>query len=88
MVNSKYVSMLEDTNADTMAAPVVNEMTICIVLTLMVMANLYAEVVDMKGAFLHGKLEEGTKLYMEVPEGFKMIYPIGWLLLLCRPFMI
>ena len=37
----------------------------------MVMANWYAEVVDMRGVFLHGKFEEGTKLYMEVLEGFE-----------------
>ena len=56
---------------DTTGAPVVNEMTICIVFTLMVMADWNAEVVDIQGAFLHGEFEEGTKLDMEVPEGFE-----------------
>ena len=71
-------------DADTTAALVVNEMTICIVFTLMVMAVWYAEVVDVQGAFLHGEFEEGTELYMEVPEGFEKFYPIGYLLLLLQ----
>ena len=53
---------------------------------LMVMADWYAEVVDMRGVFLHGKFKEGTKMYMEVPEGFEKFYPIGCLLLLLQTF--
>ena len=71
-------------DADMTAAPVVNKMTICIVFTLIVMADWYAEVVNVRGAFLRGKFEEGTKLYMEVPEGFEKFYPIGCLLLLLQ----
>ena len=41
------------------------------------MAGWYAEVVDVRGAFLHGKFKEGTRLYMEVPEGFENFYPVG-----------
>ena len=51
---------------------------------LMVMAGWYAEVVDVCGAFLHGKFDEGTWLYMEVPKGFEKFYPVGCLLLLLQ----
>ena len=71
-------------DADSTAALVVNEITIRMVFVLMVMAGWYAEVVDVRGAFLHGKFEEGTRLYMEVPEGFESFYPVGCLLLLLQ----
>ena len=47
-------------DADSMVAPVVNEITIRMVFVLMVMAGWYAEVVDVRGAFLHGEFKEGT----------------------------
>lgn len=47
-----------------------------------IIAGWYAEVVYIQGAFLHGELDEGMKLYMEVPECFEKFYPIGCLLLL------
>ena len=50
----------------------------------MVMADWYVEVVNVKGAFLHGEFKEGTKVYMEVLEGFEKFYPIGCLLLLLQ----
>ena len=74
----------EHYNADSTAAPVVNEITIRLVFTLMVMAGWYAEVVDVRGAFLHGEFDEGTRLFMEVPEGFEKFYPVGCLLLLLQ----
>ena len=85
-VNARGYEQIEGIHydADTTAAPVVNEMTICIVFTLMVMADWYVEVVKVRGAFLHGEFKEGTKLYMEVPEGFEKFYPIGCLLLLLQ----
>ena len=62
----------------------VNEITIRMVFVLMVIAGWYAEVVDVRSAFLHGKFDEGTRLYMEVPEGFKNFYRVGCLLLLLQ----
>ena len=50
-------------------------------ITISVMAGWYAEVVDVRGAFLHGEFGEGTRLYMEVPEGFENFYLVGCLLL-------
>ena len=74
----------EHYDKDTTAAPVVNEATIRIVFILMIMAGWYAELLDVRGAFLHGEFEKGTKLYMEVPDGFKTFYPIDCLLLLLQ----
>jgi hypothetical protein len=64
------------------AAPVVNEATIHIVLILAIMADWHAEVVDVKGAFLHGEFEKGRRIYMEVPQGFEEYYPPNTVLLL------
>ena len=85
-VNARGYEQIEGIHydADMTAAPVVNKMTIHIVFTLMVMADWYAEVVTMRGAFLHGEFKERMKLYMEVPEGFEKFYPIGCLLQLLQ----
>ena len=55
-------------------APVVNEITVNIVMVLSLMAGWAIKVLDVKGAFLHGKFEKGRTLYMEVPQGFKKYY--------------
>jgi hypothetical protein len=44
--------------------PVTNNVMIRIVLTLMMMAPWTGEILDVKGAFLHGDFEEGNNLYM------------------------
>ena len=69
-------SMEKHYDKDTMAAPVMNKAKIRIVFILMIMAGWYAELLDVRGAFLHGEFEKGMKLYMEVPDGFKSFYPI------------
>ena len=39
---------------------------------LALMAGWARKIVDIKGAFLHGKFEEGAEpVYLKVPEGFK-----------------
>ena len=70
--------------ADELAAPVVNDMTIRIVLILMVMARYCGELMDVRGAFLLGEFGKEEKLYMEVPQGFEKFYPIGVVLLLLK----
>ena len=55
-------------------APVVNEITVNIAMVLSLMAGWAIKVLDVKGAFLHGKFEKGRTLYMEVPQGFKSYY--------------
>ena len=59
---------------DTKSAPVTNDITIRIVLTLLVMAGWCAHVVDVQGAFLNGRFADGEVLYMAVPEGFEQHY--------------
>jgi hypothetical protein len=48
------------------------------------MAGWYAELIDVKGAFLHGVFEKGRKVYMEVPQGFEQFYPTNCVLLLLK----
>ena len=74
----------EHYDKDTTAAPVVNEAMIRIIFILMIMSRWYAKILDVHGAFLHGKFEEGTKLFMEVPNGFKTFFPGDVLLLLLQ----
>jgi len=74
----------EHYKSDETAAPVVNDMTIRIVLILMIMARFCGELVDVQGAFLLGEFGTEEKLYMEVPEGFKKFYPAYVVLLLLK----
>jgi len=74
----------EHYNETGVSSPVVNEASIFILLTLMVMARMYGELNDVKGAFLNGHFTHGEKLYMRIPEGFEAFYPIGVILLLSK----
>ena len=69
---------------DTKASPVVSDTTIRIVLILAIMAKWHLEVLDVKGAFLHGEFEEGEEIYMEVPQGFEKYYPENSVILLLK----
>jgi hypothetical protein len=40
------------------------------------------EVLDIKGAFLHGEFEDGERIYMEIPKGFECFYASNLVLLL------
>jgi len=66
------------------SSPVVNEASIFIILILIILGRMYAELNDVKGAFLNGKFSQGEKLYMHVPKGFEKFYPAGILLLLLK----
>ena len=69
---------------DSIASPVVNDMTIRIVLTIMLLASWFAYMIDHVGAFLHGSFEPGEQLYIKVPKGMEKHYPEGTVLLLLR----
>jgi hypothetical protein len=56
------------------SSPVVNEITVRMVLTLICMARWCAMLLDVEGAFLCGNFENGEKIYMEVPQGFEGLY--------------
>ena len=54
-------------------------------MVLALMASWYGQLVDVKGAFLNGHLDdEKEKMYMHVPEGFKRYYPANVYLLLMK----
>jgi hypothetical protein len=40
----------------------------------MMMAAWVGEILDVKGAFLHGGFDKGKNVYMKVPEGFEKYY--------------
>jgi histone deacetylase 1/2 len=69
----------------SISSPVTNDVTIRIVLVIMLMAGWCGELLDIKGAFLHGDFEDGKNVYMEVPEGFDKYYdPMYYVLLLLQ----
>jgi hypothetical protein len=53
-------------DSHNISAPVTNDVTIRIVLTLMIMAAWIGEILDVKGAFLHSDFDEGKNVYMKV----------------------
>jgi hypothetical protein len=67
------------------SSPVVNEITVRMVITLICMARWCAMLLDVKGAFICGNFEnDGEKIYMEVPHGFESFYPKNYVLLLLK----
>ena len=56
------------------AAPVTNDVTIRMMLTIALMAGWIGWIVDIKGAFLHGEFENGKQIYTEIPEGFEKFW--------------
>jgi hypothetical protein len=69
-------------NGTSISAPVTNAMTIRIALTIMLMQGGIAHVVDVKGAFFYGEFEDGEKIYIKIPLGFRQFYPSDTVLLL------
>ncbi len=64
----------EHYNGTSIRSPVTNAMTIKMTLTLMLMQGSIAHVVDVKGAFLYGKFEDGKKVHIKIPLGFEEFY--------------
>ena len=62
----------------------VDDLTIHVILVLTVMAGWIPQLVDVKGAFLHGESEEKHKMYKKVPQGFEKWYGRGVFLLLLK----
>eukprot|EP00957_Ditylum_brightwellii_P127878 9752006-Ditylum_brightwellii.AAC.1 len=48
------------------------------------MAGWIGRILDVKGAFLNRRFQNGEVLYMGVPQGFERFYPEDVLLLLLR----
>jgi hypothetical protein len=86
-INARGYEQIDGEHYDSHAisSPVTNDVTIRIVLVLMLMAGWVGELLDVKGAFLHGDFEDGRNVYMEVPEGFQQWYnPMLYVLLLLQ----
>ena len=74
----------EHYNEADISAPVVNEITIRIILILMILGSWTGTLVDVIGAFLNGRFGSEERVYMEVPEGFEKYYGSGVVLFLLR----
>jgi hypothetical protein len=61
---------------------VVNYFTIRIIFTLIVMANFWTEIVDVRGAFLTAEFEPNHRMFVSVPKGFEKNFPESVVLLL------
>ena len=51
---------------------------------MMLMATWMGHLSDVHGAFLHCQFNDGEKIYVEVPQGFKKFYPGNVVLLLLK----
>ena len=86
-LNARGFQQIDGVHYDgqSISSPVANDATIRIILILMVMAGWVGELLDVKGAFLHGNFENDDEIYMEVPEGFEHHYdPRYYVLLLLQ----
>jgi uncharacterized membrane protein YheB (UPF0754 family) len=72
----------EHYGSDDKSAPVLSEISIRVILTLIVMAAWWAELMDVLGVFLHGGFDPKHMMYMFVPQGFEAWYPSNVVLLL------
>jgi hypothetical protein len=86
-LNARGYKQVDGVHYDShnISAPVTNNVTVCIVLTLMIMADWTGKTLDVKGTFLHGDFDEGKNVYMGIPEGFEKYYdPMYYVLLLLQ----
>jgi hypothetical protein len=74
----------EHYDSDSVSSPVANIITIHIVLALIAIVGYYASLVDVRGAFLLGDWESEREIYMEVPQGWKNLYPPNHVLKLLK----
>jgi hypothetical protein len=75
-------------SAQDIAAPVTNPFTVRTLLTLLCMHPRWiSKIVDVEGAFLQGKFENGEIIYSEVPDGMEEYYGAknDWVLLMNVP---
>ena len=64
------------------SSPVVHDIMVRIVLTILLMSGWVAHIVDVNGAFLLGEFRENEHIYMKVPKGFERFYSSDVLLYL------
>jgi hypothetical protein len=58
--------------SDATAAPVANETNIKIILIMLTLAEWEGHVIDVKGAFLKGRFNNGEEMYLQIPHGFEI----------------
>jgi uncharacterized membrane protein YadS len=63
---------------------VVCDVTIRVMLILPIMANWLAWIVDVEGAFLQGRFQNGEQIFMKIPDGFQKFFPLYVMLKLLR----
>ena len=66
----KGFSQVEGLDFNQVFSPVVCFETVCLILTLAALENWYITGLDIRSAYLYGKLDE--EIYMEQPEGFSV----------------
>jgi hypothetical protein len=62
----------EHYDSTSIASPVANKVKIRCMFVLILMTFWMGELLDVKGAFLHGDFENGGSIYMEVTQGFEV----------------
>lgn len=70
----------EHYDSDNVLLPVACIITIHIMLALIAIIGFLAVLVDVCSAFLLGDWEAEREVYMEIPEGWKHLYPPGTVL--------
>jgi hypothetical protein len=58
--------------SDVTAAPLANETNIKIILIMLTLAEWDGNVIDVKGAFLKGRFNNGEDMYLQIPHGFEI----------------
>jgi hypothetical protein len=71
-------------DASDKAAPVVCDVTIRVMPILATMANWLAWIVDVEGAFLQDRFQNGEQIFTKIPDGFQKFYPLYVMLKLLR----
>ena len=74
----------EHFDSHNVSSPVANIITIHIVLALITIIGWFAVLVDVRGAFLLGEWEQEREIYMEVPQGWELLYPPNTVLRLLK----
>jgi hypothetical protein len=74
-INARGFKQIEGQPYDgmTISSFVTNSATIRIVLVLMVMANMIAHVVDIRGVFMHREFDNGEKIHMKIHRDLRSI---------------
>ena len=67
-LSTKGYSQVEGIDYSEIFSPVIRYESICLMFTLVALKNWYITGLDVKTAFLYGKLNE--EIYMKQPEGF------------------